>query len=445
MVESNHLFFNFEGQENLPIADRGQGIYLYDTDGSRYLDGSSQAFAAILGHGNRDIKKAIVHQFEKVDFVHRFEFLNSPAAELANMIYSKTGGRFSRLFYASSGSEAVDTALKLAYYYHFAANNGTRWKIISRVPGFHGATMGALSVTADYGRNHPYGIYNHDFPKISAPYCYRCPYDLEPESCALKCTNELERVIELYGKNSISAFICESIGGTPTGAIQPPEGYYERIRAICNHYGILWIDDEVLTGYGRTGKFLAVDWWDAKPDIITVSKGISGGYLPLAAVLCQEELFQKTLGSGGFNHGHTQSANPLCCAVGMEVLKILEKKNLIENCLVQGERLGQALADLKRQFKIIGDIRGKGLLWGMEFVRDRKTKDPFPKRLNVAKKLKEICRDNGLSLFSSNPIDGVKGDCVIIAPPLIIKGHEIDELAEILEKSLASLSDLLKQ
>lgn len=432
----NHLFY-IRPTDKLPLVDRAEGIYLYDKDGNRYIDGSSGPIACNIGHTDPRVRQAMMDQASKVSFAYRTQFLNEPALRLSEKLATLCPGTLDKVFFVSGGSEAIEVAIKLAHQYHRERHEGTRWRVISRSPSYHGLTIGAMSCTGFRASKGAFDVYDLNFPKINAPFCYHCPYSLTPDICELNCLDELERIILLYGPENISAFMTEPIGGVSTGAIVPPDGYYERAREICDTYGVLLILDEVMTGFGRTGKFLAIDWWDAVPDIVVLSKGMSAGYTPLGAMVAKREIYDTIMeGSGEFIHGHTYVGNPLSCAIGLKVIEIMEEDGLIENSRKLGEYLGAELRKLKDKHPIFGDVRGRGLFYGVEIVRDPQTKKPFPLESHPSEVLQRIAFDKGLIIYGSHYFsDDFYGDHFMVAPPLIIAREEIDELITILDES----------
>ena len=435
MVE-NHLFY-IRPTDSLPLVDHAEGIYLYDKDGNRYIDGASGPIACNIGHADPRVQQAMMEQASKVSFAYRAQFLNEPALRLSGKLADLCPGTLDKVFFVSGGSEAIEAAIKVAHQYHRERHEGTRWRVISRKPSYHGLTIGAMSCTAFHASKGAFDVYDLNFPKINAPFCYHCPYDLTPEACGLECLEELERLILLYGPENISAFMAEPIGGVSTGAIVPPDGYYEHAREICDEYGVLLIVDEVMTGFGRTGKFLAIAWWDAVPDIVVLSKGMSAGYTPLGAMVAKREIYDTIMeGSGEFIHGHTYVGNPLSCAIGLKVIEIMEEDGLIENSRKLGEYLGVELRKLKDKHPIFGDVRGRGLFYGVEIVRDQQTKDPFPLASHPSEVLQRIAFGKGLIIYGSHYFsDDFYGDHFMVAPPLIITREEIDALIAILDES----------
>lgn len=428
----------------LPTADRGQGIYIWDKQGKKYLDACSGSFAANIGHGDERMLKAAAAQMERISFAYRTQFENEPANELSRFIVSLSPEHLTRVFLVNSGSEAVEACVKLARQYWYARGMTSRAKFISRRPAYHGATLGALSLTSYHDLNVPFDAVTVKSPKISAPFCYRCPAGKTYPSCKLACANELEEIILKEGADNIAAFVTEPIGGASTGGAVPPDEWFRMIEETCRKHNILLIVDEVLTGCGRTGKFYGFEHWGIKPDLVAIAKGLSAGYAPAGACLAREEIVDVVVKSGGFMHGHTLAGNPLASAVSLQALKILVEEKLIDNARVTGEYLQSKLRGLKEKFGFIGDVRGKGLLAGIEFVADRVTKEPFPKEWNAGGKVTAMARARGLLIYPRRSIFGISGDHVSLAPPLIIDKAGVDELVTLLEATFIEFGQWLQ-
>ncbi|MCM3537069.1 aspartate aminotransferase family protein [Priestia endophytica] len=429
-----------------PKVSYGKGVFLYDEHGKDYLDASSGAVTVSVGHGVQEITDVLENQAKRVSFVYRSQFTSEAAERLAEKIYKLSNGHLSYSFFVNSGTEATETAMKMALQHFQEKGQGSKLKILSRWMSYHGITIGSLSMSGHSIRRTRFVPLLQDYPTVSAPYCYRCPYHMEFPSCQLRCADELERAIIRIGEEHIAAFIAEPIIGAAGAAITPPPGYYERIRDICNRYNILFIADEVMTGLGRTGKMFGYDHWEAKPDIVTLGKGLGAGYTPIAAAVATEEVMLPIKkGSKLVMSGHTFSANPLSCATALSVLQYVEKHNLVDESAQKGAYLKKELLKLKERFSIIGDVRGEGLLLGVEFVEDKKTKEPFPTSAQLTNQIIQTAMQNGLLLYpSAAGIEGVRGDAVIISPPFTIKEGEIKELLCRFEKTLSSIEMRLK-
>lgn len=424
-------------------AERGEGIYVWDAQGKKYLDACGGAFCASIGHGDKRVAAAAARQFEKISFAYRTQFENAPARALAERIVESSPDLLDRVFLVHSGSEAVESAIKLARQYWHAQGRTEKSLIVSRRPGYHGSTLGALALTSYVPLNAPFEPMTVPSPKISAPFCYRCPRGQSFPSCGVACADELEETILKHGPENIAAFITEPVGGASTGGAVPPDAWFPKIQATCRKYDILLIVDEVLTGCGRTGRFYAFEHWGVEPDIVALAKGLAGGYAPVGACVARREVVEPVLAAGGFMHGHTTAGNPLTSAIALEVLRIVEDDRLIDNVNAVGPYLHAGLEKLKDRHAIIGDVRGIGLLAGVEFVQDRETHTPFPAALRVCERVTAAAKARGLLVYPRRSIFGVEGDHVSLAPPLNIDRAGIDEIISLLDGALTDVESEL--
>ncbi|MBI5153982.1 aminotransferase class III-fold pyridoxal phosphate-dependent enzyme [Candidatus Poribacteria bacterium] len=427
----------------LPVASHGEGIYIFDEQGRRYVDGCSGAISANLGHGNKRVQRAAMAQMDKIAFTYRTQFESRPANELAELLVSLCPPELSRAFFVNSGSEAVESAVKLARQYWWAKGKTGKHLIISRRPSYHGATLGALACTAYAPLNIPFVPMLADSPKVSSPFCYHCPLAKEYPACGMACAHELERAIRVHGADNVAAFIAEPIGGASTGAAVPPDEYFPIVERICHDNNILFISDDVMTGCGRTGTFFGFEHWDVTPDIIAISKGLSGGYAPIGAIIATGDIVQPVLDSGGFMHGHTYAGNPLSAAIALEVTRIILEDRLPENARRAGAVLRAELLKLQGKYSFIGDVRGRGLLLAIEFVRDRAARAPFDAKWQIGQEVTRFARGHGLLIYPRRPLDGLAGDHVLIAPPLIITETQVHELIRLLDRALGDLEVLI--
>ncbi len=433
----------YQDSSRLPTVSHGEGIYLYDTDGKRYLDGCSGAISANLGHGNKRVIQAATQQLEKVAFAYRKQFENEPANELARTLVSLAPEELSRVFFVNSGSEAVEAAIKLARQYWWSVDKRGKTTIISTRPSYHGATLGALATTDYTPLNIPFRNMTFHVPKVASAFCYHCPLSKEYPDCGIACAHELEQRIQVYGPDNIAAFIVEPIGGSATGGAVPPEEYFPIIERICHEYEVLLIVDDVMMSCGRTGTFYGFDHWDVTPDIVASSKGLSAGYSPIGAIMASDTVVEPVLESGGFMHGHTYAGNPLSAAIALAAVQEIIDQKLVENARTTGTYMHERLHELKDKHPLIGDIRGRGLLAGIEFVQDRTLRQPFPANWYVALEATEIARTHGLLLYPRRSLVGLMGDHVLVAPPLIITEAQVDELIERFDKTIEQLGSLL--
>lgn len=430
-----------------PYISHGKGIYLYDQEGKRYIDGCGGAVTASIGHGVEKVAEAMYAQAQKVSFAYRSHFSSDAVEALGAKLAEWAPGSLNWTFFVSSGSEATETAQKIAIQYWQEKGRPTKNRIISRWMSYHGITMGALSMSGHVLRRKRFVPLLEDYPTISPPYPYRRPEGMSLSEYALQCANELEAAILRVGADQVAAFIAEPVIGASGGAVVPPDGYFQRIREICDKYEVLFIADEVMTGVGRTGKAFGMDHWGVVPDLMTLGKGMSAGYTPMAATIVTDEIIETiTKGSGLIMAGHTYSANPQSAAVSLAVLQYVEKHQLIEKSAEQGAYLLQRLESLAEKLPLIGEARGLGMLCGLEFVRDKATKEAFPLSAGVASKVIAKSFEKGLIIYPAiGGLDGVAGDAIIVAPPLTITKSEIDELIAILREAILAVQQDLQE
>lgn len=436
-IDDSHVFYR-DVKKRYPCIVRGEGVYLYDTDGKRYLDGCSGSLVANIGHGVKEIAQVMSGQAATIAFAHLSRFTSEPIMELSRRVAKMAPGSLSRCYFVSGGSEATESALKFARQYFVERDSKTsKYKVIARKHSFHGNTIGALSMSGDALRRRKYAPLLLPFRHIPAPYCYRCEYGLSYPGCGALCAHELERAIKMEGPENVMAFIAEPVAGAAAGAFVPPPEYYPIVREICDRYDVLFIADEVMCGMGRTGANFAIEHWGVVPDIICVAKGLSAGYIPLGAMVVKEEIWEVLYrGSGKFVHGHTYGGNPLACAVGVAVLDFMKEHDLVAGVKEKGEYLMKALEPLKEN-PIVGDVRGKGLMIGVELVKDKATKEPFDQKLGVAEKATMCALEKGLVVYPhGGAADGIRGDHFLVGPPFVISKAEMDELAAILREAL---------
>lgn len=439
-VQRNSNLF-YQSRQRRPLVGEAHGIYIWDADGRRYIDGSSGAMVANIGHGNEHVLDAMRSQMAKATFAYRLHFENEPAERLARLTASKMPDGLDRVFFVSGGSEAVESAIKLARQYALASGQKDRWKIISRYPSYHGATLGALALTGMELMSKPFEPMLRQMPKVPAPTCYLDHDDLTDDERGLRYAEMLREEIERQGPETVLAFIMEPVGGAATGALVAPDSYYARIAEICRDYGILLILDEVMTGAGRTGAFLAAEHWQLKPDIIALSKGFAAGYAPLGAMVAHRDIVEPVLAAGGFIHGYTYAGNPLACAAGLAVLEEIDRLDLCGNARAMGDVLKSELAGLKARYPFIGDVRGKGLLLAFELVSDLETMAPLPKEMDAHIHLVEEAYSRGLIIYSRRTRGGLEGDHFMVCPPLIVSREQIGEIMAVLTDSLDAFAD----
>ncbi|MDD9922373.1 MAG: aspartate aminotransferase family protein [Boseongicola sp.] len=416
-----------------PTAVRGEGCYLYDADGKAYLDGSGGAAVSCLGHGDPDVIAAVQAQAADLAFAHTGFFTSEPAEQLADLLISQAPGELDRVYLVSGGSEATEAAIKLARQYHVENGQPERRHLIARRQSYHGNTLGALAAGGNEWRRQQFAPLLIEVSHIAPCYEYMLREEGETaEAYGLRAAKELEDEILRLGPDSVMAFMAEPVVGATMGAVPAAEGYFKRIREICDQYGVLLILDEVMCGMGRTGHLFACEADDIAPDIVCIAKGLGAGYQPIGAMLCTSKIYDAIKsGSGFFQHGHTYLGHPVAAAAACAVVGKIVDQNLPSRVVEQGEKLHNALSDRFGQHPYVGDIRGRGLFRGLELVQDRESKTPFDPSLGVAGKLKAGAFDAGLICYPmSGTRDGREGDHVLLAPPFIIEDHQIGELTD---------------
>lgn len=407
-----------------PLAVGGEGCWLVDDRGRRYLDACGGAYVANLGHGVSAVADAVAAQIRKVAYVNGTAFTNQPAEELAAELRTLNPKGLDYAYFLSSGSEAVEAALKLARQHHVESGRPGKHKIVARTPGYHGNTLLALSASAREHYKKMFGPWLVPVTMIAAPY----PYRLDASDPAMT-GQALEDAILREGPDTVAAFIAEPVGGSSTGGSVPPADYFKNVRRICDKYDVLFVADEVLSGSGRTGAWAAIERFGVTPDIMTLGKGLSGGYVPLSAVIATQKVIAPiAAGSGAFKHAQTFSHSPAICAAGLAAVRHIKKENLVARCAEMGVVLHRKLAAL-RDLPAVGDVRGLGLLAGVEFVADKSAKTPLPRSLKFAETFTQKAQDAGLLVWPNVGHAGAEsGDLVMLAPPFIITEAEIDEL-----------------
>lgn len=415
---------------------RAEGARLYYDDGSSAIDASGGPVCVGIGHGRREVSEAVAAQMEKVSYGFDSEITERYAARLAAF----TPGDLNRLYPCSGGSEAVEAAIRFARHYHYSVGARGKHKIISRWTSYHGNTLGAASASGGIPRRINFDPMLVRWPKIEPCYCYRCPFGLEFPDCGLLCAEKLEETIRREGPDSVAAFIAEPVVGATAGVLIPPPGYFARIREICDRYNVLFIADEVMTGFGRTGRNFAMEHWDVTPDVMTLGKGITSGYIPMGGIVVREKLMAPaTPEVTGFGNIHTFSYHPVAAAAALAVLDILESENLVARSRIMGEKLMALLAPLQ-ELRHVGSVRGLGLFAGVELVRDKKTRHPFDETIRAAQKVLFHCRQNGVALYSGGGMaDGTRGDHLMIAPPFCVSDEELAQIVRVLADAIRAL------
>lgn len=442
--EYSHLF-TLDSSRDYPCLVRGEGVYVYDDQGKQYLDAIAGIGVVNIGYGRKRVADAIAVQAASLSYAAPNIFCNEPALRLADYIAHLVPGDLRSVHFTSGGSEAVEAAIKIGRQYYYERGLKSKHQVISRWTSYHGATLGALSATGMYGRRKKFSPLLQDWPHIPPAYCYRCPFGKTYPGCELPCAGELERTIDRVGADNIMAFIAEPVVGAAGAALVPPAEYWPVVRDICSRHDILLIADEVITGFGRTGKSFAVNHWDVVPDMITMAKGLSGGYASIGAVGVSSKIrgfFEQQ--SIPFDHVFTFMANPVSAVAAHEALQIWEQENLTERAALMSVYLFEQLAALKQNHPMIGDVRGLGLMAGLELIADTATKDPFPVEKSAAGLVGQTALKNGLVIYpASGVIDGVQGDIVSLFPPLIFSRQHVDELIDKLDKTFTDVTPFL--
>lgn len=440
MTKPSALFpRNFK--KELPIAVRGEGAWIVTADGRRLLDASGQAAVVSIGHGVTEIGRAMAEQASQIAFAHTTQFHSASAETLAGRLLALAPPNFrdgGRVYFTSGGSEATETAIKLARQYWLERGDSNRFRVVSRRQSYHGSTLGAMSASGNLGRREPYQPLLAEWGHIAPCFCYHCPFELKFPECGLACANDLETLLQPSGAD-VAAFIFEPVVGATLGAAAPPDGYVVRISEICRRHDILLIADEIMSGMGRTGKPFAVQHWNVEPDLILVGKGIGSGYAPLGAVLVSRKVAEAfETGTGAFQHGFTYQAHPVATAAGNAVLDFAESQKLFQRVPTIAKELRSRLTTVLESHSNVGEIRGLGMLLGIEFVKNKTTREPFPREQNIAEKIRQAAlAQNVLTYPSQGCVDGVRGDHVLLAPPFVLTSSESEIIARALGSAVA--------
>jgi len=415
----------------LPSIASGEGVYLFDTEGKRYLDGCGGAAVSNLGHNHTAVKDAIKQQLDAIPFAHTGFFTNQASEDLATLLTDLAPDPLNHVYFVSGGSEAVESALKMARQYFVEIGKPQKTQFIARRQSYHGNTLGALAVGGNEWRKEPFRPLLSSVHHISPCYAYRDQGDNETElDYSMRVANELETKILEVGADNVMAFVAEPVVGATTGAVPATKGYFKRIREICDQYDVLLILDEVMCGIGRTGTFYAFEQDKIIPDLVTIAKGLGAGYQPIGAVVASSKIYDAIAnGSGFFQHGHTFMAHPMACASALATINTILNEHLLDKVTEQGEKLKNKLEVALQPLPYVGDIRGRGLFLGVELVADKLTKMPLASSTEANKKVKNIAMQHGLMCYPmAGTIDGKQGHHILIAPPFIINDEQLDEL-----------------
>ena len=423
-----HVFYR-KLNKHFPLVVSGEGCWLVDDNGKRYLDGCGGAFVANLGHGLREIGDAMAEQAGRVAYANGTAFTHEPVEQLAAEVAALSPGDLNRVYPLSSGSEAVEAALKFARQYWVETGKPRKHGIVALTPAYHGNTLLALSASAREHYKTYYREWLVDVARVPAPYGYRCECRGRPPLCPACDGSAVEDAILRLGPETVAAFIVEPVGGSSSGATVPHPDYFRRIRETCDRHQVLFIADEILTGAGRTGSWAAIAQFGVVPDLMTLGKGLGGGYAPVSALVAPDRLVDVLAkGSGALLHAQTYSHHPVLCAGALAAVRYLRRHQLIDRCAAMGQVLHRELQAL-RGLPHVGDVRGRGLLAGVEFVADLETRAPFPRSLGFAERFTAAALEEGLLVWPNvGQADGTNGDLAMLAPPFIITHEEIREL-----------------
>lgn len=433
--------FPRHSRQEYPVAVRGEGAYIIDSTGKRYLDASGGAAVSCLGHSHPAVIQAIKDQLDALPYAHTSFFTNEPSEALAEHLIAGAPKGLARVYFTSGGSEANESALKLARQYFVEIGQPERERFIARRQSYHGNTLGALAIGGNLPRREMFKPLLMDVSHIAPCYAYRY---LEPgeseEDYGRRAANELEAEILRLGPQSVAGFIAEPVVGATSGAVPPVAGYFKRIREICDRFGVLLILDEVMCGMGRTGTLYACEQEDIAPDILTCAKGLGAGYQPIGALLATDEIYDSIAGgSGFFQHGFTYIGHPTACAAGLAVQQAIQREGLLENVRRQGGILRERLDDRFGNHHHVGDIRGRGLFLGLELVAGRTSREPFDPNLRLHATIKAEAMARGLMCYpGGGTIDGKRGDHVLLAPPFIINEAQVNEIVDILDEAIGA-------
>jgi adenosylmethionine-8-amino-7-oxononanoate aminotransferase len=428
----SHLFYR-QPKSEYPVAVRGEGIEIVDRDGNRYLDASGGAAVSCLGHDHPRVIEAIQAQVAKLAYAHTSFFTTEPAEALADHLIERAPEGIERVYYVSGGSEAVEAALKMARQYFVETGRPERRRFIARRQSYHGNTLGALSVGGNAWRRRQFEPLLIDVAHVSPCYAYRDRADGESdEAYGLRLAEELDRTVRELGPDTVIGFVAEPVVGATMGAVPPVKGYFRAVREVCDRYGMLLILDEVMCGIGRTGTLFACEQDGVRPDLVTVAKGLGAGYQPIGATLVSGAIYDAIVaGSGFFQHGHTYMAHPTACAAALAVQETIVEEQLLGRVRQQGARLRELLCERLGGHPHVGDIRGRGLLMGLELVAERATRRPFAPERRLHARIKAEAMARGLMCYpNAGTIDGTRGDHVLLAPPYVVSDAELELIVE---------------
>ncbi len=451
MTQPNVHAVHRDWDRPFPVIVRAEGVFLYDADGRQYLDGSGgSSVVTTIGHGVAEIAQAMYEQAQHFSFYPAHAFTNERFLELSDLVVSLAPGRLkdaSRVWVTCTGTDATDDAVRLARQYWVERGRPSKYQIIGRWQGFHGNTISVAGFSGILSRRRIFQPMYVDSPHIPPAFCYRCPFEKTYPECNLLCARALETAIRQQGPENVAAFIAEPVVGAALGVAPAPPGYFQQIREICDRYDVLFIADEVMTGWGRTGRLWGIDHWDTTPDIVATAKGMTAGYTPLSAIIARDSIWKVLQDKHSpFKAGHTLNANAVSCAGALAVIRYLHEHDLVENSRLRGEQALAGLRQLMSRHPIVGDVRGLGLMFGLEYVRRRSTREPFAPDRGVSARIERAALKHGLVTYPcTGSIDGTLGDMTLMAPPLTISPAEVDQLLGLLDRAIADVEQELGQ
>ncbi|TAK00790.1 MAG: aspartate aminotransferase family protein [Chloroflexota bacterium] len=436
---SSHVFRR-SLDPGLPVAVRAEGSTIWDAEGKAYLDAAGGAIVVNVGHGRHSIAEVMATQAGRLAYAHGSAFTTEPLEAYAEAIAPHLPLDDPRLYPVSGGSEAIETALKLTRAWHLARGEKDRWIVIARWGSYHGNSLGALDLSGRKPLRRPYEGWLGRFRHVSAAYPYRAG---DPGANALataeELAEELERAIATAGPGTVAAFVAEPIVGATLAAAVPPDGYWPAVAEVCRRHGVLLIADEVMTGFGRTGRWFGVDHWGTRPDILVAAKGATSGYWPFGFAAVSGAVHDAIIAAGGFVHGFTFSHHAIGAAVAGEVLRIIEAEDLVAASVARGERLHDRLWERLAASPHVGEVRGRGLMVGLELVADRETREPFPRAARVTEAVVRAAKSRGVLVYSGTGLaDGTDGDSILLGPPFVVTDAEIDQIVEVLGHAVES-------
>ena len=421
-----------------PSAVHGEGVYLWDSSGRRYIDASGGAAVVNIGHGVEQVAQAMAQQAANLAYVHGTMFTTPALEAYSERLTALVPVEQARFYYMTSGSEAVETALKFSRLVQVARGERSREVIISRWGSYHGLTLGALAVTGKPKMRHVFAPLFHDQPHIPPPYCFRCPFGATRSNCDLACAQALRVEILRQGPERVAAFIAESVGGATLGAVVPPDGYWPLVAQICERFGVLVIADEVMCGFGRTGRWFAIEHFGVRPHLMTMGKGATGGYFPLSITAVRGvDIETVRQAQGDFPHGSTFSHHAVGAATALATMEYLEANDLINASARQGAYLGRRLREELEELPCVADVRGLGMMWAVEFAANRQTKEPFSPDRNFGRRVCDLAFERGVIVYAgAGSVDGAAGDHLLVAPPFVITEEQLDEAASVLRTAV---------